>query len=191
MPIGKTRNGYAPELEPLPGEAELERLSGLMDVVKPFLVADVATIGVGATAAFVWSRIGRGREAILVAFGFDWEGQDLTLAPVTLESVTLAPNQGSVADAGAGNLILGPMRAQVGALTTPFVMPFYVRLEADKEVALVCRNASGVEGDAQGMLYGIHWDKTQSRNVRRALWGLRPIDIWRGGLFTNGGGVGR
>jgi hypothetical protein len=177
-----SERGYERELNPLPGEEELDALSGLADLVEPFIISGVtANMAAGATSAFVASRNGKGREGLLVAFGWDISSEDPSTSPVTLQQVVRAPDTGNVQ---IQSLLLtrgcNPMSVPVGSLQQPFVVPYPFRIPLDREAALVVKNNTAAPMTASGMLYGLSWSYEQNRDVRRAMFGvqLRGGSLW-------------
>ena len=169
----------------LPSERVMEELAGLSDLVRPFLATGSVTVADAATSQFVVSSLGQGREGLLVAMAFDFESQDYVTSPVFLKYGSRDAN-GAVLP---GDLVpgVGKMVVAVGALPTPFVMPFPIRIPVDKEIILEIKNNSGSPGDASGLLYGIDWSHEQNRDVRRALY-ERGIQMggapWPKGVFN-------
>lgn len=192
MPVPAIKDdGYARDLHPLGGEQELDRLAGLADLCKVFAVSGQATISAqGASlvpTVVVATSLPKGREGILVAFAHDNEAQDYPNTPWWVMTANRnQPADGAAVDAGVtrADILMGPFRTQVGAMATPFTLPFPVPLERDKQVAIFATNGTGAEVTVQGFLYGITWDYAQTRAVRRALWAnAKKIALWDLGLF--------
>jgi len=183
-----SERGYDRELNPLPGEEELDALAGLADLVEPFIISGITlNLAAGATSAFVASRNGKGREGLLVAFGWDISSEDPATSPVTLQAVT-RDDTGTIHI--QQNLLsrgCNPMSVPVGTLQTPFVVPYPFRIPLDREAALVVKNQTAAPLTASGMLYGVTWSHEQNRDVRRAMFGiaLRGGKLWPA-MFSGG-----
>lgn len=170
-------------LDPLPGEADLDKLAGLSDLIRPGSTSDVSlAVANGTTVAVVGTRIGKGREGLLVAYSFDFGSQDYQASPWALRTCARLETD-ALQGFATGDLVAGPYKTPVGSLTQPFIMPYPVRIPKDKEIAIVVKNGSAASYDAQGFLYWISWDYEQNRDVRRALYGEAVRRIWPQALF--------
>ena len=184
-------DGYSRDIGPvLEGERKLDELSGLWDLVTPFAISGQVALAAGTTTptVVVCSRFDKGREGVLIAYALENEADDFPNTPWWIKTAsrngqidTADPNAGVQND---GIILQGPFRTQVGAMATPFAMPFPLPIMLDKQVAIFATNNTGAEAGALGFLYGITWQNDQTREIRRALWRqARRIGLWEPGLF--------
>jgi uncharacterized protein (DUF697 family) len=185
MPEGYRRSR---DLNPLPGEEALDELAGLNDLIKPFGFSTSISVAAGATSAIIATRNGRGREGILVAFGFDFESEDYVTSPVSLQ--TCSRRENDVVDL-QGDVVLGPFLTPVGSLTQPFVLPYPIQMKDDKQIALVVTNNTTKAVTALGLVYGVTWSYEQNRDVRRAIFGAAMRSLWPEKMFGGNGASSR
>lgn len=168
---------YGRKLDPLPGEEELDALSGLSDLVEPFIVTSPGAVAVapGAEVTVVATNLGKGYEGLLVALGFNLDSQDYQHGPFKLQKGKLDGSNKVQLQSDLLAKKLGLFMVPVGSLTTPLVLPYPIKVGIDTEAILTCKNLNAAGGqtvNAQGVLYGICWSSEQNRDVRRALFGM-------------------
>jgi hypothetical protein len=176
-------------MKPLVSDAGLEGLSGLNELLKQFGRSDVVVLGAAAGRTVITaSRIGKGREGALVAFGFDQSFQDYVGNPVTVNYIK-RNNAGAVLS--IGDLVLGPYSTQQGTPQSPLPIPtgYPLWIPPDTDVGIVVNGTVDVAGNVcRASIYGVTWSETDSRTVRHALWGRAGRtghgSPWPKGLMT-------
>jgi hypothetical protein len=172
----------------LPHEYGLEFESGLLELMRPFSLSRIATIATGGAASgltvVVASTVSKGREGALIAFGFDHSIDAYVANPFSVNYVT---RDGSGTITGIGEMRLGTYETQIGTPTQPVIIPgFPLWIPPDRDIAIVENSLQGVEHVARGVLYGVTWPETHSRECRRLIWGGRSGAPWPQGVMTRG-----
>jgi hypothetical protein len=162
---------------PRPSDHELERLTGVSELVEPFALSGEILVPVGSTAAVVRTLLSEGREGILCGFAIGWPGS-WPLSPPWIATLDLAtqaagsaaaPAYSSLVDASSVQRRLGPFGTPTGSMAQPIYLRHGYRFGTGVDVGVVVRNGDAGPMKATGFVTGFTGSERISKKNRELI----------------------